>query len=87
MLEKTFSRKASRGSWFQVETAGAETVLCSWKPPQDRGSKARGPHGHPTRSSFLLLEASLFLVVRPGAPSSILAPNSDGLQPNGDGLN
>ena len=29
-------------------------------------------------SSFLLL------VVRPGAPSSVVAPSSDGLQPNSD---
>ena len=30
-------------------------------------------------SSFLLLVAFLLLVVRPGAPSSVLAPSSDAL--------
>ena len=32
-------------------------------------------------SSFLLLVASLLPVVRPGAPSSILAPSSDARSP------
>ena len=32
----------------------------------------------------LLLVASLLLVVRPGAPSSILAPSSDALAPSSE---
>ena len=34
-------------------------------------------HGRPFRNSFLLLVANIALVVRPGVPSSVLAPSSD----------
>ncbi|CAK9003288.1 Titin (Connectin), partial [Durusdinium trenchii] len=39
VLYRAMAVEPSAPSGLQVETAGAETVLCSWKPPQDNGGE------------------------------------------------